>query len=157
MYLIRLNWCLRICIIVPLVLSVCLLILALIRCGLGSSSNSFVCSSNSFSKTISMLVGSGIHLSFHPKDTSVSLAVNRKQVQHNGGLIQWCTPLRFRTVIHPGENVVALASFPGSGNTWLRYLLQQATGIVTGSIYMDNELYKHGFPGRNFIAFIDLN
>ena len=23
---------------------------------------------------------------------------------------------------------VALASFPGSGNTWLRYLLQQATG-----------------------------
>ncbi len=27
----------------------------------------------------------------------------------------------------PGP-VVALASFPGSGNTWLRYLLQQATG-----------------------------
>lgn len=23
---------------------------------------------------------------------------------------------------------MALASFPGSGNTWLRYLLQQATG-----------------------------
>lgn len=26
------------------------------------------------------------------------------------------------------ENLVALVSFPGSGNTWLRYLLQQATG-----------------------------
>lgn len=26
------------------------------------------------------------------------------------------------------RNLVALASFPGSGNTWLRYLLQQATG-----------------------------
>lgn len=24
--------------------------------------------------------------------------------------------------------LIALASFPGSGNTWLRYLLQQATG-----------------------------
>lgn len=24
--------------------------------------------------------------------------------------------------------LTALASFPGSGNTWLRYLLQQATG-----------------------------
>lgn len=28
---------------------------------------------------------------------------------------------------HP-KNLIALASFPGSGNTWLRYLLQQATG-----------------------------
>lgn len=27
------------------------------------------------------------------------------------------------------RNLIALASFPGSGNTWLRYLLQQATGI----------------------------
>lgn len=26
------------------------------------------------------------------------------------------------------KNLIALASFPGSGNTWLRYLLQQATG-----------------------------
>lgn len=26
------------------------------------------------------------------------------------------------------ESLVALVSFPGSGNTWLRYLLQQATG-----------------------------
>lgn len=26
------------------------------------------------------------------------------------------------------ERLTALASFPGSGNTWLRYLLQQATG-----------------------------
>lgn len=28
----------------------------------------------------------------------------------------------------PGA-LIALASFPGSGNTWLRYLLQQATGM----------------------------
>lgn len=27
-----------------------------------------------------------------------------------------------------GGGLIALASFPGSGNTWLRYLLQQATG-----------------------------
>lgn len=26
------------------------------------------------------------------------------------------------------RGLIALASFPGSGNTWLRYLLQQATG-----------------------------
>ena len=39
--------------------------------------------------------------------------------------ISWCKPLGMKAA--PGP-VVALASFPGSGNTWLRYLLQQATG-----------------------------
>ncbi|KAL4227546.1 hypothetical protein ACF0H5_012989 [Mactra antiquata] len=32
---------------------------------------------------------------------------------------------------------VALASFPGSGNTWTRLLLEELTGIYTGSIYTD--------------------
>ncbi|KAL4218585.1 WSC domain-containing protein 1 [Mactra antiquata] len=32
---------------------------------------------------------------------------------------------------------VALASFPGSGNTWTRELLEDLTGIYTGSIYPD--------------------
>jgi hypothetical protein len=45
------------------------------------------------------------------------------------------------------EKAIALASFPGSGNTWLRYLLQQATGIYTGSVYKDYGLLKSGFPG----------
>jgi len=39
--------------------------------------------------------------------------------------LQWCQALRF--LEQPGP-VVALASFPGSGNTWVRYLLQQVTG-----------------------------
>jgi hypothetical protein len=45
--------------------------------------------------------------------------------------------------------IVALASFPGSGNTWLRYLLQQATGILTGSVYKDYGLLKSGFPAES--------
>lgn len=40
--------------------------------------------------------------------------------------IHWCSELKY---LQPPKNVIALASFPGSGNTWLRYLLQQATGI----------------------------
>ncbi|XP_055706313.1 WSCD family member AGAP003962 [Phlebotomus papatasi] len=47
------------------------------------------------------------------------------------------------------SKIVALASFPGSGNTWLRYLLQQATGILTGSVYKDYGLMKSGFPAEN--------
>ena len=36
---------------------------------------------------------------------------------------------------------MALASFPGSGNTWLRYLLEGLTGIFTGDRY--NVGYLH--------------
>lgn len=35
---------------------------------------------------------------------------------------------------------VVLYSFPGSGNTWTRLLLEYATGIYTGSIYDDSSL-----------------
>ena len=85
--------------------------------------------------------------------------------------IEWCRlPLRLQP--RPGP-VVALASFPGSGNTWLRYLIQQATGdypslfrsalnqhtiakvclffqgLMTGSVYKDYSLMKYGFPGES--------
>ena len=40
---------------------------------------------------------------------------------------------------------VALASFPGSGNTWVRFLLQQSTGFHTGSVYIDHQLSSYGF------------
>ncbi|XP_060567514.1 WSCD family member GA21586-like [Ruditapes philippinarum] len=43
-------------------------------------------------------------------------------------------PLRYLSVAKP---LVALASFPGSGNTWTRTLLETATGILTGSLYSD--------------------
>ena len=31
--------------------------------------------------------------------------------------------------------LVALASFPRSGNTWMRHLIERFTGIFTGSFY----------------------
>ena len=37
-----------------------------------------------------------------------------------------------------GRLPVALASFPGSGNTWVRGLVEKVTGICTGEIIMDN-------------------
>ena len=53
-----------------------------------------------------------------------------------------------RTFLNHKSPVTALVSFPGSGNTWLRYLLEQATGIYTGSIYCDHSL-KALFPGEH--------
>uniref|UniRef100_D3TQS4 Beta-1,6-N-acetylglucosaminyltransferase n=1 Tax=Glossina morsitans morsitans TaxID=37546 RepID=D3TQS4_GLOMM len=81
--------------------------------------------------------------------------------------IRWCKELKYMQSelpvdtttseyntpyqIEPGTQMglTALASFPGSGNTWLRYLLQQSTGILTGSIYKDYGLLKTGFPAEN--------
>ncbi|CBY35460.1 unnamed protein product [Oikopleura dioica] len=39
-------------------------------------------------------------------------------------------------------------SYPGSGNTWTRILLEDITGIYTGSIYRDGSLTRGGFKGE---------
>ena len=35
---------------------------------------------------------------------------------------------------------VALVSYPGSGNTWLRLVLEEVTGVFTGAVYNDESL-----------------
>ncbi|MGH0152323.1 UNVERIFIED_CONTAM: hypothetical protein FKN15_056063 [Acipenser sinensis] len=40
--------------------------------------------------------------------------------------------------------LIALASFPGAGNTWARHLIELATGYYTGSYYFDGSLYNKG-------------
>ncbi len=63
----------------------------------------------------------------------------------------WCTgSIGFRAKNHSNP-LVALSSIPGSGNTWVRYLLQQATGIYTGSVYHDPGLKKAGFGGEKVV------
>lgn len=42
------------------------------------------------------------------------------------------------------KHLVALASFPGAGNTWTRHLIELATGFYTGSYYFDGSLYNKG-------------
>ena len=44
--------------------------------------------------------------------------------------------------------VVALSSFQGSGNSWVRQLLESATGIYTGSVYDDLSYVKAGMIGE---------
>ncbi|XP_071502455.1 WSCD family member AAEL009094-like [Diadema antillarum] len=44
--------------------------------------------------------------------------------------------------------MIALASVPGSGNTWVRYLLERASGVLTGSVYRDKHLLAGGFRGE---------
>ncbi len=52
----------------------------------------------------------------------------------------YCRP--YLTQLETPGPLVALASFPGSGNTWLRYLIQQVTGmfqreqLITVTVYV---------------------
>ncbi|MEA5596130.1 hypothetical protein [Rivularia sp. UHCC 0363] len=41
---------------------------------------------------------------------------------------------------------IALASFPRSGNTWFRFLIEESTGVKTGSIY-DDRVMTRGLEG----------
>ncbi|KAK4306900.1 hypothetical protein Pmani_021307 [Petrolisthes manimaculis] len=43
---------------------------------------------------------------------------------------------------------VQLMSFPCSGNSWTRYLLEASTGIFTGSVFNDPRIYKTGMIGE---------
>ena len=80
---------------------------------------------------------------------------------HKGGFSQYldikptdlgnCTKLSDMHFIN-GTRVITLVSFPGSGNTWTRLLLEQATGIFTGSIFCDQDLRSSGFFGEQIIS-----
>ena len=41
-----------------------------------------------------------------------------------------------------------LVSFPGSGNSWVRQLLESTTGIYTGSVFCDLDYIKNGMIGE---------
>lgn len=62
-------------------------------------------------------------------------------------IVKQCHTRRFLDGKGP---LTAIVSFHGSGNTWVRYLIEQVTGIFTGSIYCDPVLRKM-FPGE-FVA-----
>lgn len=54
--------------------------------------------------------------------------------------------------VSPSFPSIALMTFPGSGNTWMRHILQQLTGIATGSIYMDPRLKSQGFSAEGRVS-----
>ena len=58
------------------------------------------------------------------------------------------TEIRCEFMNATGRPPVALVSFPGSGNTWVRGLLEKVTGYCTGSVYCDQGLARTGFVGE---------
>ncbi|NXD65205.1 WSCD2 protein, partial [Eolophus roseicapillus] len=78
---------------------------------------------------------------FESCGTSEYLLVYQTQVQDNRCMDRRFLPTR-------AKQLVALASFPGAGNTWARHLIELATGFYTGSYYFDGSLYNKGFKGE---------
>lgn len=56
--------------------------------------------------------------------------------------ISKCGKFRERKFRNGSSDAAALASFPGSGNTWSRMLLEFGSGVFTGSIYDDIDLMR---------------
>ena len=70
-----------------------------------------------------------------------------------GGQKNCANPLCYKKLrfLNRTKPITALVSFPGSGNTWMRYLIEQATGVFTGSIYCDKAL-KMVHPGEHIVT-----
>ncbi|XP_064079637.1 sialate:O-sulfotransferase 2-like [Macrobrachium nipponense] len=59
-----------------------------------------------------------------------------------------CANYATRFMVAGGAPIVAAVSFPGAGNTWLRYITEVLSGIFTGSVYHDETLALKGFWGE---------
>jgi len=57
---------------------------------------------------------------------------------------QTCKKLSFKKQ----RGVVGLISYPGSGNSWVRQLLETSTGVFTGSVYCDKSYIQAGMFGE---------
>ncbi|KAH9258549.1 hypothetical protein BASA81_003051 [Batrachochytrium salamandrivorans] len=51
-------------------------------------------------------------------------------------------------------NFTLLASYPGSGNTWTRTIVEAGTKVWTGSVYKDQSLMSSGFKGEALEPFV---
>ena len=58
-------------------------------------------------------------------------------------------PCSCRLLKEPLKGRVLLASVPGSGNTWVRTMLERVTGVCTGSLSCDPSLRLRGMCGEN--------
>ena len=59
-----------------------------------------------------------------------------------------CGVLMTRFAMVGSLPLTALVSYPGSGNTWVRYLIEGATGVFTGSVFDDTSLVGEGHWGE---------
>jgi hypothetical protein len=55
-----------------------------------------------------------------------------------------CSELQIGFITNHTYPLMALVSYPGSGNTWIRQLIEGLTGFFTGSVYEDMDIFHKG-------------
>ena len=60
---------------------------------------------------------------------------------------EYCKNITTVFNIEKTQPLVALASFPNSGNTWVRYMVEGITGVFTGSFL------KHSWNGQSISVY----
>lgn len=59
---------------------------------------------------------------------------------------------RYLTPAEQSQIPALIYTFPGSGNTWVRLLVEYATGIYTGSLYNDVSIMTE-MPGERYCSY----
>ena len=73
-------------------------------------------------------------------DNKITRDLNNKEQNNKSIDLIDCSVIEGR----PSQfNLIPLLSLPGAGNTWTRFLLEQATGYLTGSVYFDRSLKSY--------------
>ena len=92
--------------------------------------------------------------------SNLTLKISQQQFLNCSGIAILGGPLKSSVSIPPSHQnckkmsfkssgpIVALGSFPGSGNSWVRQLLESATGIYTGALYCDVSYIQAGMIGE---------
>ena len=55
-----------------------------------------------------------------------------------------CKDIMIEFIPNCSQPPIALVSYPGSGNTYTRGIIERLTGFFTGSLYEDQHLYSSG-------------
>ena len=64
-----------------------------------------------------------------------------------------CSSFVVQFILNASQPLMALATYPGSGNTWIRGLIERLTGYFTGSPYADKRLFQQGIPHSSILLF----
>ena len=69
------------------------------------------------------------------------------RVFYTGYALRHCRYAKFMDPQRPILPQIGVVSVPGSGNTWIRNLLERLTGVVAGSVYVDTHAAQHSIGG----------
>ena len=82
------------------------------------------------------------------KKAEKCLAMTQKKLNSSREGLSAYLPCSCRMLKKPLRGRVLLASLPGSGNTWVRSMLEKVTGVCTGSLWCDSSLRLRGMCGE---------